>query len=413
MINNPTTTPDRDPIYGWVMVFAVFILSALSFGALGSISVFLKPLSAEFGWSRGETAFGYTVISFSSALFGMLWGYIADRYGSRYFGFIGAIAMTLSLFLLSKNQNIYQFYGLYFLFGAFGNSILTSPLYANVGFWFRQQPGLALGITAAGGAVGQGVMPLCAGLAIGAYGWQTAYLIIAAGYFCLAFPIAFLIRESPTRQNPATALEAQQTFVVDEKIAVAWISTAIIFCCICMSVPIVHLVPLLTDSGMPVNSATQVLMLLMFSGAFGRILGGKLGDAIGALPAYMLMSLGQTISVVWFPYLTQGPWLYALAVFFGFTYSGVMSAILVCARTMVSAGFAARAMSITAFFGWLGMGLGGYLGGLLFDLRGNYEWSFAFAMIVGWINLIILTLFVLYTRRQRLLTRRQGETWNS
>jgi hypothetical protein len=65
MINNPTTTPDRDPIYGWVMVFAVFILSALSFGALGSISVFLKPLSAEFGWSRGETAFGYTVISFS------------------------------------------------------------------------------------------------------------------------------------------------------------------------------------------------------------------------------------------------------------------------------------------------------------------------------------------------------------
>ena len=154
-------------------------------------------------------------------------------------------------------------------------------------------------------------------------------------------------------------------------------------------------------------------MLLMFSGAFGRILGGKLGDTIGALPAYMLMSLGQTISVVWFPYLTQGPWLYALAVFFGFTYSGVMSAILVCARTMVSAGFAARAMSITAFFGWLGMGLGGYLGGLLFDLRGNYEWSFAFAMIVGWINLIILTLFVLYTRRQRLLTRRQGETWNS
>ena len=45
---------------------------------------------------------------------------------------------------------------------------LTSPLYANVGFWFRQQPGLALGITA-GGAVGQGVMPLCAGLAISAY----------------------------------------------------------------------------------------------------------------------------------------------------------------------------------------------------------------------------------------------------
>ena len=110
------------------MVFAVFVLSALSFGALGSISVFLKPLAAEFGWSRGETAFGYTIISFSSALFGILWGYIADRFGSRYFGFVAAVAMTASLFLLGKNQTIYQFYTLYFLFGALGNCLLyTSP----------------------------------------------------------------------------------------------------------------------------------------------------------------------------------------------------------------------------------------------------------------------------------------------
>ena len=55
---------EKDPAYGWVMVFAVFLLSALAFGALGSISVFLKPLSSEFGWSRGETSLGYTVISF-------------------------------------------------------------------------------------------------------------------------------------------------------------------------------------------------------------------------------------------------------------------------------------------------------------------------------------------------------------
>ena len=66
---------------------------------------------------------------------------------------------------------------------------------------------------------------------------------------------------------------------------------------------------------------------------------------------------------------------------------------------MVSAGFAARAMGITAFFGWMGMGLGGYLGGVFFDLRGDYELSFAFAMIVGWVNLIILSLFALYTSR--------------
>ena len=98
---NPIEQP-RDPAYGWVMVFVVFLLSALAFGALGSISVFLKPLVAEFGWSRGQTSFGYTVISFSSAVFGVLWGYIADRFGTRWFGLIAAFAMSGSLFALSQ-----------------------------------------------------------------------------------------------------------------------------------------------------------------------------------------------------------------------------------------------------------------------------------------------------------------------
>ena len=96
----------RDPAYGWVMVFAVFLLSALAFGALGSISVFLKPLAAEFGWSRGQTSFGYTVISFSSALFGVLWGFVADRFGTRWFGLIAAFAMSGSLFALSGQDSI-------------------------------------------------------------------------------------------------------------------------------------------------------------------------------------------------------------------------------------------------------------------------------------------------------------------
>ena len=149
----------RDPSYGWVMVAAVFVLTTLSFGAFASISVFLKPLALEFGWTRGETAFGYTATSFASALFGIFWGIIADRFGTRWFGVVAAFAMAASLLLLSRQTSLYHFYGLYFFFGAFGSAMVTAPLVANVGFWFRRNPGLALGITAAGGAF---VAPLCA-----------------------------------------------------------------------------------------------------------------------------------------------------------------------------------------------------------------------------------------------------------
>ena len=385
----------RDPGYAWVMVACVFILSALSFGTLASISVFLKPLSLEFGWSRGQTSLSYTVISFSSAVFGVFWGYIADKYGTRWFGIVAAIMMSLSLFLLSKQTSIYHFYGFYFLFGAFGNAMVTSPLFANVGFWFRNNPGLALGITAAGGAVGQGLIPYFSGIIIETDGWRAAYYFMAIIYLAIAIPAALFIRESPWREQARTSTEEEpRDFPLSEKEAITWLCSAVIFCCICMSVPIVHLVPLLTDADFSIEFATSVLMVLMFCGAFGRILGGKLGDVIGALPAYMLMSLGQTVSVIWFPYVTNPIGLYLLAAFFGFTYSGVMSSILVTTRMVVSAKFAGRANSLGSFFGWTGMGMGGFFGGYFFDLYGDYFWSFAFASLMGTVNLLILLRFL-------------------
>lgn len=391
---------DRDINYGWVMVLVVFVLSGLAFGSMASISVFLKPVSLEFGWSRGQTSFAYSIASFASAAFGVIWGQVADKYGTRWFGFAGAICMSLVLFALSSLDSIFQFYLLYFLFGAMGSALLFSPLYANVGFWFRENPGLALGLAASGGAIGQAFIPHLSGILIETSGWKAAYIDLAIIYILIALPISFLIKESPWRISARTDSEQEETdFPLSEKEVVAWISFAVIFCCVCMSIPIMHLVPLLTDKGFSLEFATSVLMLLMFCGAFGRILGGMLGDYIGALPGYILMSLGQTVFVIWFPHLISPSTIYIMAALFGFTYSGVMSSILVCTRMMVSAKYGARAMSLTSFFGWIGMGLGGFLGGYFFDIYGDYSWAFTFAGIMGVINLLILSQFWLRIRK--------------
>ena len=387
--------------YGWAMVLVVFTLSGLAFGSMASISVFLKPVSLEFGWSRGQTSFAYTIASFASAAFGVIWGQVADKYGTKWFGLAGAISMSLTLLALSSLDSIYQFYLLYFLFGALGSALLFSPLYANVGFWFRENPGLALGIAASGGAVGQAFIPHLSGILILSYGWQSAYIYLALIYISISLPISLLIKESPWRVDARSdAISEERHFPLSEKAVVAWISFAVIFCCVCMSVPIMHLVPLLTDKGFSLEFSTFVLMLLMICGAFGRIFGGMLGDYIGALPGYFLMSLGQTIFVVWFPHLVSPLGIYVVAALFGFTYSGVMSSILVCTRMMVSAKFGARAMSLTSFFGWIGMGLGGFLGGYLFDIYGDYTWAFTNAGISGFINLIVLSFFFLQIRRK-------------
>ena len=313
--------------------------------------------------------------------------------------------MSLVLFALSSLNSIAQFYALYFLFGAMGSALLFSPLYANVGFWFRENPGLALGLAASGGAIGQAFIPHLSGILIESSGWKLAYVNLAIIYILISLPIAFLIKESPWRISARNQEEQEErNFPLSETQVVAWISIAVIFCCVCMSIPIMHLVPMLTDKGFSLEFATSVLMILMICGAFGRILGGMLGDYIGALPAYIIMSLGQTIFVVWFPHLTSPSFVYVMAALFGFTYSGVMSSILVCTRVMVSAKFGARAMSLTSFFGWIGMGLGGFLGGYFFDIYGDYYWAFTFAGLSGIINLFILSLFFMNIRkRQKLL----------
>lgn len=400
-------TDDRtapEPIYGWVMVAITFVMTGLAFGGMASVGVFLKPLVAHFGWSRGEVSAGYTVIALSSAAAGIGWGLWSDRIGARRPALIAVFAMAATLVLLSNQTSLWQFYGFCFLYGALGHGAASVPLYANVGYWFTRNKGLAMGAMAAGGAMGQGIIPFLARILITEFDWQTAYLILAGVYLIIGLPVAALIRDPPARLAARAGDDPGETNVpLEPREVIAWISVAVIFCCTCMSVPIVHVVSLVSDRGVAAEQAASVLLVLMVAGTLGRLLGGKLADMVGALQAYMMMSLGQTLLVVWFPHV-YGLWgTYVLAAVFGIAYSGVMAGLLICLRDMVPARLAGRAMGIGGFFGWFGMGFGGFQGGLLYDVTGTYTWSFAAAALAGVINLSILTAFYLRIQRKRAL----------
>ena len=392
--------------YGWIVVAVAFFLSAISFGTLASVGIFLKPLIAEFGWSRGNLSLGYTAIAFASAVTGILWSIIVDRHGSRWVVLFGAIAMGIPLLLLSRIELLSEFYVYYFLFGALGHAAVTGPLWVCVGLWFKNNVGLALGLTFSGSAIGQGVVPYIARYLIDNFGWETAYSTLGMAYMILAIPIALLVRDNPQRReiqsNPSLNQKEDTSILLPPVIVVTWISLAVIFCCIAMSVVVVHLVPLLTDFGITSEDAVVIFMTLMFAGAIGRILGGKLADLVGPLKSYIVMSLLQTSVVFIFPHIQSHFLFYAVAIVFGIAFSGVMASFLVCIRMMVPAGILARSMAVVGMFGWFGMGLGGWLGGLIFDLTGSYHWSFATGSISGIVNLLILFFFYIYIRRHRL-----------
>lgn len=393
---NPSASPVAEPRYGWVMVAVGTTMLGFNFGALASITVFLKPLSEEFGWMRGDTAFAYTAGTLSIGLAGIFWARLADRRSTRLTVLIGSAAQGLAFYLLSLHVTLWQFYLLFCLLGGLGFAAVNVPIIANVGQWFSAHKGLALGLVSAGGALGQGLVPFLARYLITVEGWRMAYLHLAVLYWICLLPLAVLVRRPPPLAAPGTGGGAAATDGAEPPPALAtrevvtWLSVAVIFCCICMAVAIVHLVSLLTDKGFAPQTAAGLFTAVMVAGLFGRILIGRLADAIGGLGAYMAASAVQTVLVFWFVPLQGYLPLLALAVVFGLGFSGVMTSIWVCVREMVPPRVGAVSLAVVVLFAWIGMGLGGWQGGYLFDHTGDYRASFALAALAGVVNLAIL-----------------------
>ena len=88
--------------YAWMIVFIAFILNAIAFGTMASVSMFLKPLVNEFGWTRGSLSMGYTIMTLATSVSGVLWSILVDKYGSRWIARLGAFTIGIPLILLSN-----------------------------------------------------------------------------------------------------------------------------------------------------------------------------------------------------------------------------------------------------------------------------------------------------------------------
>jgi MFS family permease len=392
-----------EPRYAWVMLVIGTALLALNLGALSSISVFLKPISEDFGWSRGATAFAYTSAALTMGIAGVLWGRLADRYGARVAVVFGAIAQPTALTLLAGINSLPQFYAFYIVLAACGVAAVNVPIIANVGLWFTRRKGTALGVLSAGGPLGQIIVAFVAGQVIVAYGWRAGYLALAVVYAVISIPLAFMVRTPPVLAAGragahATGLGAP---ILPTSTVVAWLSVATIFCCATMSVPIVHTVAMLTDRGMPYNDAVRVFLVMVGSGMFGRILLGRITDHLGGLWSYFLTSLLQTALVFWFVRLDSLPALFLLSALYGIGYSGTMTSVWVCLRELVEPRVAATSLAVVVMFAWVGMGFGGWHGGHAFDLTGSYERAYLDAVGTSVVNLLVVGALIRRAARAR------------
>ena len=391
--------------YAWFLVVLASVIMGMGAGALISISTFLKPIIADFGWLRGETSFAYMAGAVAMGFGGIGMGYLSDRYSTRPVVMVGILCLGGSMLLLASQSALWQFYLYYCVLGGFGASALDAPLLANVGNWFHRNKGLALGLATAGRALGQGFVPFVSSLLISASGWREAYTTVGIVSLVVLLPLAFFIRNPPGLQEAkeasrkASTSDQDEAYPVPPKLAVAWLGGAGLFCCICMGTAMVHAVAIAQDTGIDADKAAGVILLIYVSGFFGRISFGKLSDHIGGIRAYWLASFGQTVLIFWFTQMQSLAGFYAHAVIFGFFMAGVMTGLIICVRELTPVHMRGMSNGIVVLLAWLGMGLGGYQGGFFFDLSGSYVIPYANATAAGAVNLIVAGSLFFYFRR--------------
>lgn len=394
-----STTPEfKEHPYGWVVVGVATMCLAVGFGANLTVSVFIEPFQREFGWPRADISFAYTVLTIGAALGGIFWGTLSDRIGAKTIAFIGVFSLSAGLAGLSFQNQLWAVYAIYFFMGAVGFSGLFAPLLALTGLWFSKNKGIALGIVTAGGAIGQGIIPFIVRLLITNYDWRTAALYLGISYLVVLVPLLFLLKPPPvlTEHEVEVSRSNKNLWNISHKISVPWLALAGIFCCICMAVPLIHLVPLGIDLKLSPDLAAGLLLVLMVSGMFGRLFFGWLADRIGGLFAYFIASVGQTSVVFWFTQTDHLGLLTVFAIVFGFGFAGVMTGLIICAREAAPlriAGFAVAAVTTTA---WIGMGVGGFFGGYLYDMTDNYVSAYGMAAAAGVTNMIIVGTLIWY-----------------
>lgn len=412
--------------YGWVIVAASCVLMSVSYGSGLTLAVFLKPLSAEFGWSRGVTSLAYSFNMLLAGLFAPLMGHFSDRIGIRQVALFGASLVGLGFVLTSQIYSawhLYLFQGL--LMGGWGYGALAAPLVANVNRWFTRSAGLATGIIYSGSGIGVMFLPPLSRYFINLFGWRTAYLLLGLVAWILMIPMAFLLRpqgdhkEGNVTPDPAhhtlgsqvrhpTEIETLSTTTPPS----IWSLRAAMFCCcVCMSVPLVHIVSHATDIGIPTLAAAGILGV---TGAFafpGRIGMGSLADRIGGRRALLLCSGIQTTMVLGFLLSHELVTFYIVAALFGIGYGGIIPQYPILCREFYGTKALGRIFGSVTLFGTSGMATGGYLGGLLFDLSDSYTLPLLVAFLFGAINFMIALWLV--ARQTPGLPQRLHLSWRS
>jgi MFS family permease len=384
----------------------VVTLALMTIGASGMyvVPVMLPAVQAEFGVARADASTPYSMLMIGFGVGGLLMGRLADRFGVMVPLLGGAAAMGIGMVIAGKATDIRTFnvaHGL--LIGFLGCSATFSPLLADTSLWFVKRRGIAVAVCASGNYLGGAIWPPIVQHYVATVGWRETY--VGMGVLCaLAIgALALCMRRRPPLAAPAavqgaSAADARMPFGLRPLAAQILLCIAGLACCVAMSMPQVHIVAYCGDLGYGAARGAEMLSLMLACGIVSRLGSGLICDRIGGLRTLLLGSALQAVALLLFLPFDGLVSLYVIAALFGLFQGGIVPSYAIIVREHFPASEAGARVGAVIMCTMLGMALGGWMSGKIFDLTGSYH--AAFLNGIGW-NLVNLTIAFFLLQRVR------------
>jgi MFS transporter, OFA family, oxalate/formate antiporter len=276
------------------------ILMNLALGSLYAWSVFVPPLEREFGWTRAQTSWVYTIAIVCFALTFIFAGRLQDRKGPRICALLGGMLVSAGFVLASFTSSLVMLYVFYGVIVGIGNGFGYSTPMPVASKWFPDRRGLVVGLMVGGYGGGQAIFgTLASGWLVPSVGWRTTFLILGAVFFVMTMTGTMLIRNPPAGYqppgwSPAQAATARADFTTREMLSTpAFYFLWVAYCLgtTAGQMTISQLVPFARSAGLGASVATISLIVSSCGNAGGRIFSGWLSDALGRLPTIKTMVL--------------------------------------------------------------------------------------------------------------------------
>lgn len=402
MINNLI---EQDSQQAWFRLAIIFTMSVIGTAGMWSVVIILPNIQSEFALDRAASTYPYVATMFGYGIGNVIIGRMLDRIGIKK-PIIFALSLLVASYILSIFVRDVFFLSIIQFFLGFSAAAFFGPMMADISNYFYRRKGLAVSLVASGQHLCGAIWPFLIKDFLLDGDWRNAHLFIAI-VCSILIPILFYLlgNKKPKvdlNQNLSSRKEDINSKVklsISNKRVQVLLMFAGVFCCVAMSMPQVHIVPLCIDNGYGLAVGTEILSFMLFAAVASRVIFGFLSDKIGPIQTLLLGSSLQAISLTMFLPFNSQLSLYIVAIFFGLSQGGIVPIYAVIISKFLPSNEVAERVGLLIFATIVGMSLGGWLSGEIYDFTKSYKLAFINGIFWNIINLcIMIYLFIIYKK---------------